>query len=477
MDLDPRLTEAANPATATIDQASAARIVGLINAEDRLVPQAVAREAESVARLIDEVERRIRAGGRLVYVGAGTSGRLGVLDAAECPPTFGTEPETVRGVIAGGAAALERSREGAEDDEGAGRSSMQDLEIGPSDFVLGIAASGTTPFVHAALAEARRRGAAIGALCFTPPPGELLELADIAIMPIVGPEVIAGSTRMKAGTATKLILNTLTTGVMIRLGKVYRNLMVDLQASSRKLAGRSLRIVREVCELEADAARRLLVAAGGSSKTAIAMHELRASRAVAERALDECDGFLGAAIERFADKTPPYYAGYPCTFGPEDLALLRHRLRSAPARIRRAVEQAPPRRTSGGWGPREHIAHLIECEVIAFRPRVERLLEADAPHFDDWEPSREPPGEGGAETLLDRFEAERSSTCRRIESITAEEWSRPGTIGEEGITLYQLLRGVAHHDEAHATRIRERVYPDLIRAADGPSVPPAADRS
>lgn len=463
MDLDPRLTEAGNPATALIDGASAREIVQLISTEDHRVAPAVALESEAIARLIEEVERRMRLGGRLVYVGAGTSGRLGVLDAAECPPTFGTEPDRVRGVIAGGAAALERSREGAEDGEEAGRSALADLGVGPADFVLGIAASGTTPFVRAALEEARERKAGVGLLSFTPPPDRLRQVADLLIMPIVGPEVIAGSTRMKAGTATKLILNMLTTGVMIRLGKVYRNLMVDLQASSMKLADRSVRIVREVCGLDGEPARRLLVAAGGSSKTAIAMHALGASRAVAERVLDACDGFLGLAIERFAGAPPPYYEGYDAAFAPPDLERLLTRLRRAPAVLRRSVaEKTPPERRRSRWGARQHLAHLIECERVAFRPRIERMLAADAPRFDDWEPSADPPTVGEADELVAAFAAERQQTCGLLEPLSAEAWARQAHIGDETINLYQFLRGVAHHDEAHAVRIRERIYTGLL---------------
>ena len=208
MGRDSRLTEAGNPATVRIDRASVREIVELINSEDARVAPAVARESEAIARLIDEVERRIRIGGRLIYVGAGTSGRLGVLDAAECPPTFGTAPDLVRGVIAGGAPALETSLEGVEDDEAAGSASIEALGVGSEDFVLGIAASATTPFVQAALAEARERGARIGLLSFTPPPESLARLADVIITPIVGPEAIAGSTRMKAGAATKLASST-----------------------------------------------------------------------------------------------------------------------------------------------------------------------------------------------------------------------------------------------------------------------------
>jgi N-acetylmuramic acid 6-phosphate etherase len=465
---DPRLTEADNPATARIDRATAREIVDLINSEDARVAPAVARESEAIARLIDEVERRIRIGGRLIYVGAGTSGRLGVLDASECPPTFGTDPDLVRGVIAGGAPALEASQEGVEDNEAAGSASMDALGVRSEDFVLGIAASATTPFVQAALAEARDRGARIGLLSFTPPPESLARLADVTITPIVGPEAIAGSTRLKAGTATKLVLNTLTTGVMVRLGKVHRNLMVDLQAVSRKLVGRSIRIVREVSGVDEHTARQLLAAAGGSSKIAIAMQELRASRALSERVVDECSGLLAEAIERYSDRPLPYYAGYPETFGDEDTRLLAARLRAAPDRLRSAVEhEAPPERRTARWGAREHLAHLIECETSTFRPRVDTILETEEPGFDDWEPSPDPPAGGDTEQLLDVFQTERSRTCALLEPLSDRAWARSATIGDERVTLYQFLRGVAHHDEAHAIRIRERIHPDLMSPSAG----------
>ncbi|MEJ2312678.1 MAG: N-acetylmuramic acid 6-phosphate etherase [Gemmatimonadales bacterium] len=468
MEKDPRLTEADNPATVRIDRASAREIVELINSEDARVAPAVARESEAIARLIDEVERRIRIGGRLIYVGAGTSGRLGVLDASECPPTFGTDPELVRGVIAGGTAALVESQEGAEDDEAAGGASIDALGVGSEDFVLGIAASATTPFVLAALTEARERGARTGILTFTPPPESLARLADVAVTPLVGPEVIAGSTRMKAGTATKLVLNTLSTGLMVRLGKVHRNLMVDLLAVSRKLVDRSVRIVREVGGVDEDVARQLLVAAGGSSKTAIAMHELRASRAVAERVVDECNGSLGEAIERFADGPLPYYAGYPETFDDEATRLLAARLRAAPDRLRRAVEhEAPPERRISRWRAREHLAHLIECETVTFRPRVERILESEEPRFENWEPSPDPPAGEGPGRLLEIFRNERTRTCALLEPLSGRAWGRFAAIGDERVTLYQFLRGVAHHDEAHAVRIRERIHSDLVRSPAG----------
>ncbi|MDT8341225.1 MAG: N-acetylmuramic acid 6-phosphate etherase [Longimicrobiales bacterium] len=270
--MDPRLTEQRNPDTAGIDTLSPLEIVDAINREDCKVAAAVAAERESLARAVELAEAAFRSGGRLLYVGAGTSGRLGVLDAAEMPPTFGTDPDRVQGVIAGGYDALVRAREGAEDDPGAGAAAMDEREAGPRDFVLGIATSGTTPFVHGALARARERGARTGFLLCTPPPEELSAAHDVVIAPLVGPEVVTGSTRMKAGTATKLVLNTITTGAMIRLGKVWGNLMVDLQVTCRKLQDRGERILMETLGVERAAARELLAAADGQVKTALVMH-------------------------------------------------------------------------------------------------------------------------------------------------------------------------------------------------------------
>ncbi|MEP6904730.1 MAG: N-acetylmuramic acid 6-phosphate etherase, partial [Gemmatimonadales bacterium] len=217
--IDPRATERRNPRTASIDLATPVDIVDVINAEDRLVPDAVATQREQIAAAITIAERAFRDGGRLFYVGAGTSGRLGVLDASECPPTFGTDPEMVQGIIAGGLPALTRSQEGAEDVADNGARAMDDHRVGANDFVVGIAASGTTPYVHSAIRRAGELGARTAIVACSPPPAELLEQVDVAIVPIVGPEVVTGSTRMKAGTATKLVLNTITTGAMIRLGK------------------------------------------------------------------------------------------------------------------------------------------------------------------------------------------------------------------------------------------------------------------
>ena len=298
---DPRLTEQRNPRTQRIDIASSLEIVDLINAEDASVAPAVHAVRQDVARAIDLLVDALRRGGRLVYVGAGTSGRLGVLDASECPPTFGTPPEMVVGVIAGGDAALVKSSEGAEDDVNAGMEAMDQARVAAHDFVLGIAASGTTPFVRAALSRAQTIGATTGLVSCSDPPQVLRATCDVLVLPKVGPEALTGSTRMKAGTATKLVLNTISTGAMIRLGKTYGNLMVDLQASNAKLRDRAERIVREVCGVTADAARDLLAAADGSVKVAIVMNKLHVSATTARAALME----EGGVIRRVVKGPPP----------------------------------------------------------------------------------------------------------------------------------------------------------------------------
>jgi N-acetylmuramic acid 6-phosphate etherase len=270
--LDPRLTEQRNPASAAIDRLSALEIARIINGEDRRVAPAVGAQLENVARAIELAEAAFRAGGRLIYVGAGTSGRLGVLDASEMPPTFGIDPRMVQGVIAGGPDALLRAVEGAEDVREDGAAEMDAREVGPADFVFGIATSGTTPYVHGALTRAKQRGARAGFLLCTPPEPWMEMVYDVVIAVLAGPEVVTGSTRMKAGTATKLVLNTITTGAMIRLGKVYGNLMVDLRATNEKLRDRSERILMETLDLDRAAARTLLESAGGRVKTAMVMH-------------------------------------------------------------------------------------------------------------------------------------------------------------------------------------------------------------
>jgi N-acetylmuramic acid 6-phosphate etherase len=293
---DPRLTEQRNPRTERIDVASSLEIADLLAAEDALVAPAVHRERERVARAIDLAVAAFQRGGRLIYVGAGTSGRLGVLDASECPPTFGTPPGMVLGLIAGGAQALVRSIEGAEDDVNAAAAAIDTAGVEEKDFVLGIAASGTTPFVRAALGRAQTLGASTGLLSCTDPPRLLADTCDVVILPKVGPEAVTGSTRMKAGTATKLVLNAITTGAMIRLGKVYGNLMVDVMATSAKLVDRGERIVMECTGVDRVQARAAIEAAGGSVKLAIVMVRLGATLEEAGRALDAAGGSLRRAI-------------------------------------------------------------------------------------------------------------------------------------------------------------------------------------
>ncbi len=289
-------TEKRNRASENIDKLSTMQIVNLINAEDALVPAAVARQRKQITAAIDLIVSRFRKGGRLFYVGAGTSGRLGMLDAAECPPTFGVRPSLVQGIIAGGRRALVRAIEGAEDCAQDGAISIRKKRVQASDVVVGLAACGMTPFVHGALKQARQIGAAtIFVTCAPEAVGQIP--AEIIINPVVGPEVITGSTRMKAGTATKLVLNTLTTGAMVKLGKVYGNLMVDLQATNEKLRDRSLRIVMEMTNLSRPGARRLLGRAQGKVKAAIVMHFRQTNLAGALKILDECDQFLRKAIE------------------------------------------------------------------------------------------------------------------------------------------------------------------------------------
>jgi N-acetylmuramic acid 6-phosphate etherase len=293
---DPRLTERRNPRTAAIDRATALEIVDLIGAEDATVPAAVARVRVEIAQTIDLLEAAFRAGGRLFYVGAGTSGRLGVLDAAECPPTFGTDPEMVTGIIAGGYKAMLRSVEGAEDDVNAGIEEMDGHRVRPHDVVVGIAASGTTPFVRSALGRAQALGARTVLVTCAEPPPVLRDTCDVCIVLLVGPEVVTGSTRMKAGTATKLVLNTLTTGAMIRLGKTYGNLMVDLRAWNAKLADRSERILMETTGVAREQARQALAAAEGSVKVAIVMLRRTVGRTEAQALLETHQGHLRAIV-------------------------------------------------------------------------------------------------------------------------------------------------------------------------------------
>ena len=289
-------TEHANPRTREIDTLPIREIVERIHAEDRRVLDAVGSVLDAVAETVERVVAALEAGGRLVYVGAGTSGRLGVLDAAEMPPTFGTDPARVQGIIAGGVEALVRAREGVEDDPERGAAAVAEREVGPEDVVIGIAAGSTTPYVIGALREAARRGAATVFLTCVPPDQiPIAEEVDGVIAPVTGPEVVAGSTRMKAATATKLVLNMITTASMIRLGKTYGNLMVDLRATSSKLEDRGRRILRDLLEVSYEEAGELLERADGRVKTALVMGRLQVSRQEAERRLEAADGFLRKA--------------------------------------------------------------------------------------------------------------------------------------------------------------------------------------
>jgi N-acetylmuramic acid 6-phosphate etherase len=288
-------TERSSPRHRALDRLSADRLVAAITREDRRAAASVARVRRPLARAVELVASALGSGGRLVYAGAGTSGRLGVLDAAECPPTFGVSPGRVVGVIAGGHPALRRAVEGAEDRSADARRALGRLRVGPRDVVCGICASGVTPFALAALREARRRGArTIAVTCA--PSAALRELADVLIAPRPGPEVLTGSTRMKAGLATKMVLHTLTTGAMVRLGKVYGNLMVDLRPTNRKLRARALRMVAELTGLSPAPARARVRRAGGRPSVALVMHRLGLDAAAARRRLAAHGGRLRAAL-------------------------------------------------------------------------------------------------------------------------------------------------------------------------------------
>jgi N-acetylmuramic acid 6-phosphate etherase len=294
--MDPRITEHRNPRTARIDLATPDEIVELMNAEDRSVADAVASQRDEIAAAITIVEGVFRNGGRLFYVGAGTSGRLGILDASECPPTFGTDPEMVQGIIAGGPPAVFRSQEGAEDLPENGATAIDEKGVTDRDCLVGIAASGTTPFVRGALARAEQLGARTMVIACTPLTGEVTRMVDVAIVAVTGPEVVTGSTRLKAGTATKMILNMITTGAMIRIGKTWGNLMVDLQATNLKLKDRSERILMETCKISRDDARTLLESAEGSVKVAIVMHRASVDHDEAVRRIEKAGGLIRRVV-------------------------------------------------------------------------------------------------------------------------------------------------------------------------------------
>jgi N-acetylmuramic acid 6-phosphate etherase len=291
-----RATERRNPRSTDIDTYDPLALVDLFVAEDATVPAAVGRARAEIARAVTLIEATFRGGGRLFYVGAGTSGRLGVLDASECPPTFGTSPEMVQGIVAGGTVALTRSIEGAEDNAVAGAETMIERKVSAHDVVVGIAASGTTPFVHGALRKAHELGApTVFLTCATPPP-DIRDMCTAVIHVDVGPEIVTGSTRLKAGTATKLVLNILTSGAMIRLGKTYGNLMVDLQATNDKLRDRGERIVMDVLNVSRDVARKAVAEANGRVRTAIVMVHDQVDASEAETRLANVDRRLRAIV-------------------------------------------------------------------------------------------------------------------------------------------------------------------------------------
>jgi N-acetylmuramic acid 6-phosphate etherase len=293
--LENLLTEQPNPASAAIDSANTEEVLRIINAEDRKVACAVEREIPAIARAVDAIVETFQRGGRLFYIGAGTSGRLGVLDASECPPTFSVPPEMVQGIIAGGETALSQATETTEDDPGIGARDLAGRGFTGSDILVGIAASGRTPYVMGAVAEARKLGAVtIGISCT--PGSELSHAVDIAITPLVGPEVVAGSTRMKSGTAQKLVLNMLSTGAFIRLGYVYGNLMVNVQPKNHKLVNRACRIIAQAANVSAERAAELLEASGRSVRTAIVMGKAGISREEAERRLAQAGGRVTLAL-------------------------------------------------------------------------------------------------------------------------------------------------------------------------------------
>lgn len=278
-----------------LDAMSIEQALAVMNAQDSIAVAAVESQSGHVAQAVRLVSESLRRGGRLIYVGAGTSGRLGVLDAAECPPTFGADPDIVQGIIAGGESAMFRAQEGAEDRADDGAAAIDAKDVGARDVVMGIAAGGTTPFVHGALRQAKQRGAkTIFLTCVQPVDNE--PPVDVVIRPLTGPEVLTGSTRLKAATATKLVLNQITTLSMVQLGKVYENLMVDLRASNAKLRDRANRIVRLLTGVTAERSAELLEAAEGHVKVAVVMENRQVDVSQAKRLLEQADGNLRRAL-------------------------------------------------------------------------------------------------------------------------------------------------------------------------------------
>jgi N-acetylmuramic acid 6-phosphate etherase len=290
------LTEQVNPNSINLDRMSSLELVDLFNREDENTLKAIASARQELAHAIDTIANSLRQGGRLFYIGAGTSGRLGVLDAAECPPTFCTPPELVQGILAGGEGALVRSSEGLEDIASDGAQAMVDRQVGQHDVVVGITAGGTTPYVHGALAAAKERGASTVFIACVPA-NQVTSTADIDIRLSVGPEILSGSTRLKSGTVTKMALNILSTSAMVRLGKVYGNRMVDVAVTNTKLHDRALRIIQDLTQLERETASNLLEASGRSVKVALMMHWTNLDRPAAESLLAQNQGQLRTAVD------------------------------------------------------------------------------------------------------------------------------------------------------------------------------------
>ena len=295
MDLSRLTTERRNPASAHIDSCTTLEMVTIMQQEDSKIASAIEKILPEIARAIDATSQRLENGGRLFYLGAGTSGRLGILDASECPPTYGTDPELVQGLIAGGIPAIFRAQEGAEDNPGLAVHDLKEHGFSAKDVLVGIAASGRTPYVIGGLKYARELGALTIALACSEH-AKIAALADIALTPVTGPEVVTGSTRMKAGTAQKLVLNMLSTGTMIKLGKVYGNLMVDVKASNKKLEERAIRIVMEGSGCERTEAEKALKGADGHAKLAILMVVADVSASEGKALLERTSGHLAAAI-------------------------------------------------------------------------------------------------------------------------------------------------------------------------------------
>lgn len=289
-------TEQRNPASMQMDELSTRQILELINAEDEKVAGAVRADIPHITAVVEEAIQRFKTGGRLIYVGAGTSGRMGVVDAAECPPTFGTDPALVLAVIAGGPQAVFQAQEGAEDKPENGAKEMDELDVTPNDLVIGIAASKRTPYVVGALERAHAIGAYTVLLTTNPRESVSYPFLSESICPVVGPEALMGSTRMKSAVAQKMVLTMITTTVMVRLGKVYENMMVDLQLTNKKLEERSKRIIMIATDCDYARASELLQTSGGHVKTAIVMQKGKVERDEAKRVLDEAQGFVKRAI-------------------------------------------------------------------------------------------------------------------------------------------------------------------------------------